>query len=367
MNIYIRADSSTEIGTGHIMRCLTLAEDLKRKGAKVTFICRNLYGNLIRYIKKQGFEIMLLPPPAIESTFIPVNRIDHSHWLRVPWETDMEQTKKILFEQKNIDWLIVDHYSLDKKWEQEMRPFVSNIMVIDDLADRSHDCDLLLDASIQKDMDFRYERLVANNTVMLLGPKYALLRPEFRVSRKNVRLRDGSVTSIFLFFGGSDPTNETLKSLKALKMINRRDINVDVVVGSTNPNKKNIKALCNDLPNIFFHCQIDYMAELMAKADLSIGAGGSTTWERCYLGLPAITIETADNQANILSILDEIGAIFHLGRSEEVSKQDIAGKVGYLLTNPHVLKEMSYNAMKLMGTESDGNPVLHYLLGGKND
>ncbi|MCM3654510.1 UDP-2,4-diacetamido-2,4,6-trideoxy-beta-L-altropyranose hydrolase [Metabacillus litoralis] len=361
MNIFIRTDASVEIGTGHVMRCLTLAKDLKMKGARVTFICRKLTGNLLNYIEEQGFEVNSLPQPN-ESNFKIDSMIKHSHWLKVYWKIDMNQTKNILKKEPQIDWLIVDHYAIDKKWEREMRPLVRKIMVIDDLADRFHDCDLLLDQNIQ--LDKRYDKFVPKTSLKLLGPKYALLRQEFRDARKQLRFRDGNIKCILIFFGGSDSTNETIKTLEAIKLLDKKNIKVDVVVGSTNKNKEQIKLFCEDLPNTIFHCQIDYIAQLMLKADLSIGAGGSSTWERCYLGLPTLTIETANNQAEIISILDNIGVISHLGKSHDVRTEDIVEKLEYLLNNSDDLKRISNSSLCVMGDESIENVVVQYILGG---
>lgn len=287
MNIFFRVDSSIEIGTGHVMRSLTLAEDLRMKGANVFFICRKLQCNLINYIEEKGF--LVYPLPFHPQKILKIDKtIKHSHWLNVNWETDVAQTINIIGKHQKIDWLIVDHYAINEKWEQKMRPFVKRIMIIDDLADRSHDCDLLLDQNLYMNIEARYEGLVPKSCLKLLGPRYALLRPEFKEARTCVKARDGSIRRILIFFGGSDPTNETMKVLEAIKLLNKTDIVVDVVVGRTNPQRNQVKQFVNTLKNVTYFCQIDYMADLMAKADLGIGAGGSTTWERCYLGLPTL-------------------------------------------------------------------------------
>ena len=190
------------------------------------------------------------------------------------WQEDATETSAILAQgDGSIDWLIMDHYALDRLWETEMRPDVRKIMVIDDLADRRHDCDLLLDQNLFKNSHSRHDGLVPIPCQKLLGPRYALLRREFRAARKTLRVRDGRIKRILIFFGGGDPTNETAKALKALAQLNRPEVAVDVVVGGGNPYNKQIQTLVGALPKATYHCQIMNMAELMAAADIAIGGG----------------------------------------------------------------------------------------------
>ncbi len=298
MKFAIRTDSSTKIGSGHLMRCLTLAEELREKNQQVVFVCRELEGNLIHLIKQKGFEVFSLPFPSGDFEADP--SVPHSKWLETSWQNDLEQTKEALKIFGEFDWLVVDHYALDCKWEAEIRDLTRKIMVIDDLADRKHDCDLLLDQNLYENMEVRYQGLVPDKCKLLLGPQYVLLRKEFKEARKNLRKRDGSIKRILIFFGGVDPTNETEKALKAIDELNKPEIVIDVVVGASNPNKQQIEKLCSERPNTNFYCQVQNMAELMNEADLAIGAGGTTTWERCYLGLPSIVVPIADNQVAIV-------------------------------------------------------------------
>lgn len=351
MKIAIRTDASLYMGTGHLMRCLTLAGEVRQQGHTVTFICRELPGNLCELIEKKGYHVYRLPFQDKDKNRIQTVQ-DVSSWLGATWREDAEQTISVLQEisiASKIDWLVVDHYALDIQWERMMRPYVKRIMVIDDLANRRHDCDLLLDQNLYENMEQRYMGLVPETCKLLLGPQYALLRPEFREARKKLRPRDGTVRRILIFFGGSDPTNETLKAIEAVKLLNRPDIEVDVVVGANNPHRCLIKEKCAAMPNFYFHCQVDNMAELMVKADLAIGAGGSTTWERCFLGLPSLVIVIADNQFETTSFLAQKGCIYYLGRSAKVNVSDINVVLMKLLQAPSLLKEMAYNALSIMG------------------
>lgn len=365
MNIIFRVDSSYEIGTGHVMRCLTLANELKNSGAKVSFICRDLPGNLANYISNKGYHVFLLPFHTREQPVM-TSKSDRPYaaWLQVDWKTDAMETAQILMELAPVGCLIIDHYAIDLNWEEFLEDNVKKIVVIDDLADRPHQCSILIDQNSSCEED-RYNELVPKSCVKLLGTSYALLRPEFRSAKKQLARRDGRINRILVFFGGTDPTNETLKTLKALSNHHFSSLHIDVVVGETNKNKDIIQQLCQEKPNMFFHYQINYMAELMRKADFSIGAGGSSTWERCYLGLPTLAIVTAENQMEITKLLHDKGATSCLGVSAKISPKMIEHSINTMLSNPSKVKEMSKKALNLMG-EDKFNDVIELIMGGEN-
>lgn len=354
--IIIRTDSSLTLGTGHLFRCLTLADALHRSGASILFLCRDLPGNLADWAARAGHAVRFLPP-------------SHFHRYRNHQENDARETAKIIEETKSgIDWLIVDHYALDRRWERFMRPHIRKIMVIDDLADRAHDCDILLDQNYSGNSVNRHEGLVPDHCRMLLGPRYALLRPEFLLARKHIRERDGMVRRILVFFGGSDITNETSKALEAVRSLNRPDIITDVIVGRGNPHQEQIRRACSGMRNSNFHCQVDNMAEMMVKADLAIGAVGTSTYERCYLGLPAITLVIAENQSSNAVEVSKAGAILNLGWKKEINSEDLAASIRILLKTPSKLKEMSIKGMDLFGDRffEGTSGVIRVLLGDSN-
>lgn len=318
----IRVDSSEEMGSGHLMRCLTLAETLRREGWQVHFICRDLLGNLMHLIKEKGFFLHVL---SCKQTHASLS--DYEAWLTVPVEEDAQETTDILREMAvtvgEVSRLIIDHYAIDVRWETIVRPFVREIFVIDDLANRVHDCDYLLDQTFSKNMMHRYDGLVPKQCQLFLGPKYVLLRPEFYEARKSLRERDGTLRRILVFYGGSDSTGETEKAMRALFLLNLKDVVIDVVVGGSNTRKAEIKKRCETHPSFRYHCQVNYMAELMARADLALGAGGTATWERCFLGLPAIVTAIAENQLPACHSCAEAGLIYYAGTWREVSSTDI--------------------------------------------
>ncbi|MEG6616509.1 UDP-2,4-diacetamido-2,4,6-trideoxy-beta-L-altropyranose hydrolase [Peptococcaceae bacterium 1198_IL3148] len=367
MNVVFRVDSSTIIGTGHLMRCLTLAEELRYQGAGVSFICRDLPGNISRMIRDKGYKVYLLPFPVNENGYdVKYNEMDIVHnqknWLYVNWRTDAEQTLNIIKKNtKSIEWLIVDHYAIGKQWEKALRPYVKKIMVIDDLADRAHDCDLLLDQNYYTNMHDRYSDLVPKHCYTLLGPKYALLRKEFYEVRKHLKKRNGYVKRILVFFGGSDPTNDTLKAIEAINLLKNKDIIYDVVVGSSNLYKDEVRRICCNMSNVNYYCQIENMAKLMEQADLSIGAGGSSTWERCSLGLPALIIAVASNQELIAQTIDDEGLGFYLGRSKNVKSKKIYNYLKNIISSPNILSDMREKALYLVdgkGVQRVNNTML---------
>ena len=343
MKVVIRADASAQIGSGHIMRCLTLAKGLAGIGAKVSFVCRELPGNICGLIEGKGFKVYLLPYQETELKVASGTKT-YEQWLGASKEKDAKETAGIIASLPRPDWLVIDHYAIDIVWEALLRPLTKRIMVIDDLADRSHDCDILLDQNLFERPEGRYDKLVDERCKMLLGPKFMLLRPEFIEARKTRRIRSGRIERVLVFFGGSDPTNETTKTLKALRDPVFKDIKIDVVVGGSNVRKDDIKGLCSGMANVSFYCQTDLMCDLMSKADLAIGACGTTAWERCSLGLPTIVIVTAENQAEIAANLDRLGAIVSLGRSEDVREGDISKKLLELMHSPEKLKAISLKA-----------------------
>ena len=320
MNVVFRVDSSSQIGSGHLMRCLTLAEKLrKEKDARIYFVMRNLEGNLIDIVQEKGFEVFILNRVELDDSLE-----GYARWLTVSQERDAYEVANIFKEIENIDLLVVDSYAIDIIWESIIRPYVKRIIVIDDLANRKHDCDMLLDQNYYKNKDYRYEGLVPKACKLFLGPQYAILREEFYKARKHLKSRDGNIKNILVFFGGVDLTNETRKTLEAIIKFDKKDITVNVIVGQSNPHKEDIKKICDKYPYMNYYCQVNNIADFMNQADLAIGAGGTTTWERCFLGLPSIVIAVAENQVEIAEDCNEVGYIKYLGFCKDVTTDDIS-------------------------------------------
>lgn len=339
MKVAVRVDASVQIGTGHFMRCLTLADGLRRRGVQVRFVSRELPTHLRDMLLERGMEFA--PLSNIAGVELGVD-LAHAHWLKASQIQDAADTAKALSEHC-WDWLVVDHYALDSRWESALRGTAKRIIAIDDLADREHDCDILLDQNFYFDMQERYLGKVPQHCRLLLGPRHALLREEFRVLRKQVAVRGGPIRRLLVFFGGMDVGNDTGTAIEALSIIDTSGMHVDVVIGVNHPSIEQIKNACGR--NGFeCHIQTTRMAELMAAADLAIGAGGVATWERCCLGLPALAVSTADNQKKQLEDAARAGLVC----VPDISLEDgtvLAGHISALLANPNLREHMSRHAM----------------------
>jgi len=347
MKVVIRTDSSTSIGSGHLMRCLTLADMLREKGVDVSFVCRELPGNLSWLVREKGHSLFLLPFDGREPASGDVLS-GYARWLGTDWATDADQTLTALSGESDIDWLIVDHYALDEKWEKSLRWRVGYIMVIDDLANRRHDCDLLLDQNLYDQLEIRYDGLVPGHGRKLMGPQFALLRPEFAQARKTMCQRDGHIRRVLVSFGGADSNNVTLKVVEAIRRLGRSDIAVDVVVGAANPYHKSLERRCRSLPGCRLHRQVKNMAELMSESDLAIGGGGSTTWERCCLGLPTIFIATAEHERRVAQVCGSVGIGRYLGYYADITSDDIKEELERVCDQTETIRKWSEKAASMV-------------------
>ena len=305
-----RVDASHQIGRGHVVRCLTLARGLKERGVSSTFISRILDGNLNKHIRSQGFSVIELPPPNNLLKSICETDLTHSHWLEVDWKTDALQTRDALLNLQ-IDWLVIDHYGLWEKWQTEVRICGAKIMVIDDLADRRHDCDLMLDQNLGSNLDL-YKDLIPQNCRKLFGPEYALLRPEFAEYRAMslARRNKGQIDHILINFGGGDPGNYIARTLKALLSANiPRQVRISIIFGGLGKVKPEHQNLISAFENeIKTYGMVENIAEILTCVDLVIGAAGSSSWERCCLGVPSIIFPISFNQNRIAKSLSTLGA-----------------------------------------------------------
>jgi UDP-2,4-diacetamido-2,4,6-trideoxy-beta-L-altropyranose hydrolase len=275
----------------------------------------------------------------------PIDDLAHSAWLGISQAQDVQDTIQALSGQ-SWDWLVVDHYALDARWESTMRNTAKQIMVIDDLADRQHDCELLLDQNYYADMQTRYSGKVPAHCQLLLGPRYALLREEFRRLRLQIKPRTGEVKKLLVFFGGVDADNYTGLAIKALADMALKEVQVDVVIGAQHPCHTEIVTQCATR-GFVCHVQTDKMAELMAAADLAIGAGGSATWERCSMGLPSIILELGENQSKAAVDLHAAGVLINLGDARQVTKKVLADSINDLIGNEKLRTELSNSSLRL--------------------
>jgi UDP-2,4-diacetamido-2,4,6-trideoxy-beta-L-altropyranose hydrolase len=324
MRFLIRVDASLVRGTGHVVRCAALAHRLTAAGHKVQFVCSDTPGNLNHWLAAQGFGVMTLAQAADTE------------------DEDASACRKAVGERR-YDWAIVDHYDLGAVWEGSIARVSDRVFVIDDLG-RKHDCQLLLDQNYPNPVHALYR--TSPDCESLLGPEYALLRPDFaRLRATSLARYRGDIARVLVFMGGSDPRNETCKALDGLAQIKRPNLRVDVVLGEGNPHRRAVEAACAKLPSAILHVQTAHMAELMAEADCAIGAAGSSTWERCTLGLPAVVTILAENQVPIAEAVHAIGGHRLLGWHHTLATDDYAQALQAL--SPATLSAMSEVAAKI--------------------
>lgn len=319
------------------MRCLALAQDIQENGGTVTFISRAL-SHLEEVIAQVGINIIKLTPEKS----LDFEKTQYGEWLGVSWESDAIQTVEIL-KKENPEWLIVDHYALDHRWEKSISSYVKNLFVVDDLANRRHECDVLLDAGFHPHFESRYTHLVSSKCFKILGPANIILGPSFRKAPKRKRKK---VRRILLNFGGVDFTNETHKALRALKKIDTPIFEIDVVVGRLNKKSKEIEDFCKDFLKVNVHYNVSDLAPLMVHADLALGACGTTTWERCFLGLPSLVNIACENQRECAVALMEKRVLYLVGEGEILNEEDWLKAIQYGLTEDFIT-ETSCKALEL--------------------
>jgi UDP-2,4-diacetamido-2,4,6-trideoxy-beta-L-altropyranose hydrolase len=338
MQIAFRTDASLQMGSGHVMRCLALADALRSQGAKCHFICRAHHGHLIAIIRQRGYVVSNLAAPLQNPHAVTKNSLTspqdlqpyqlhqpgYAAWLGSAWQTDAHETAAVLASLQT-DWLVVDHYALDQRWEVALAAHCRKLLVIDDLADRPHHCNLLLDQNLGREPQ-DYTALVPTHCQVLTGPQYALLRPEFAALRPySLRRRQvqPSLRQLLITMGGVDQSNATLQVLQALKTCSLpAECCIAVVMGLTAPWVQSVREMSVQMPwPTEVVVNANDMAQRMADSDLAIGAAGGTSWERCCLGLPSLMVVLAQNQQSGARALDAAHAARLLGYTSDIDAQ----------------------------------------------
>ena len=316
-------------------------DELRYLGAQIHFVCRHITSFMRQQLESKGYALSILP--ALEERS---SDLAHSAWLGVSQETDAAATITALADSAPLDWLVVDHYALDERWEKILYGSAKRLLVIDDLADRFHFADLLLDQNLQSSSN-RYLPLLRKGTKCLIGPRYALLRPEFKEARSYL-VPTNDRAGLNVFFGGIDLDGMTVVALQALKRIKSRTFAVDVIVGADNPRRTIIAELCNDIPDVALHIQPRNIERLFAAAVLALGAGGATSWERCCLALPTVLVSIAANQRNGCLALAQTRAGIYLGEMSNLDPGILACTIVRALARPRLLSDMAKRAATLV-------------------
>jgi UDP-2,4-diacetamido-2,4,6-trideoxy-beta-L-altropyranose hydrolase len=334
-SVVFRADASAALGSGHIVRCASLARALISAGARCSFVCRPTEGHLLDWLASQGLEAVGLPagtahtdPGFLEDATATADAVRRS--------------------VGRADWLVVDHYSLDATWERQLRSVACRIAALDDLADRPHAVDLLIDPNLQSGQQ-RYASVTDAGCQQLLGVRYALLRPEFvATAAEPPRTRSPRVERLLACVGGTDPQNVLPVIVAAWKRLAEPRPRLDIAVGPGTANADALRQLCGTLPDVHLHMPAHDMAKLMASADLMVCSAGSISWERCCVGTPALMVTTAGNQADNLRALVRQRAGISLGSSADLNAPALAALLERLRIRTRLLQRIGRRARGLV-------------------
>lgn len=321
MRVAFRVDASSTMGTGHLKRCLSLAEALQEQGAEVLWVVRPLDGVAARLLAATTWPVCWLPPPSA-SAEIPEgsDAPPCAAWAQVAWPQDASDTAQALAGGAP-DWLVVDHYALDARWHGAVRTALGcRLLVIDDTADRPLDADVLLDQNWHADHRAKYACRLLREPLWLAGPRFALLAPAYRTAPRH-RFR-AKVESIGIFMGGTDPGGASAKALHSCRASGFQGP-VEVVSTSANPGLNALRAACESDPRATLTLDLPDLAAFFARHDLQIGAGGGATWERCCMGVPSIGVVLADNQTVVVPALDQMGTLCAARLDEAAAPDDL--------------------------------------------
>lgn len=339
----LRADASTQLGMGHVMRCLVLADQLRARGGECWFLCKPAPGDGEAAITASGHGLLRLPQAPCGAAQDAAQCLDALRQAGdAPW-----------------DWLVADHYALDAAWETTMaRATGARLLAIDGQAARRHDADLLLDPVGLPGQEDRWDGLLPARCKRLIGPAHALLRPEFRGAarhRQQGRPAPGDPPRVLLCFGGSDAPDATRQVLKALAG-GRPALAAafDVVIGAGYPHGPALAELAAGLPAVTVHRQPPQLADLMRRADLAVCAGGGTLLELCALGTPALVVSIAQNQRLPAQAMSQAGCALDMGPLDGLRTERLQQEVAALLGDAQRRQRMACAQATLMATAGPG-------------
>jgi UDP-2,4-diacetamido-2,4,6-trideoxy-beta-L-altropyranose hydrolase len=350
--ISFRVDASLAMGSGHVMRCLTLADALRARGAHCRFVTRRQAGDLTERIAAQGHPVLALPAPLPGRIADPRGPA-HADWLGAAWADDAAQTRAVLAGPTS-DWLVIDHYAIDARWESALRPAAQRVMVIDDLADRPHDADLLLDQSQHDDALGRYRALLPAGCERRLGPAHGLLRDAFDAPPP--RRRTGRIEQLFVYFGGNDRHNLAGQAVAALWQLPL--LGAEMVLGADHPHRAAVHAAAAGRPGLRLVDQSEDIAGAMASADLALGVCGMAAWERCAMALPSLVCINADNQREDSLALHRLGAVQCLGDAADLGASDWTRAIEGALADPLRMAGMAERAAALVAGHAENRQGL---------
>lgn len=306
MRVAFRVDGSQEIGTGHVRRCLSLAQALQDEGIQTLFVCRRLdEASELPQLGEQS--VAWLPAPS--GDFTPSTQDPtHAAWACIGWEEDAQQTTEVLAGLE-LDWLIVDHYAFDQRWHRAVSTALAlkHLAVIDDLGDRPLAADLLIDHNLDINHQAKYAAVLQGAKAMLTGPRYALLSKAYAEAAP-YSFRE-QVASIGIFMGGVDPGGMSAEALRGCRETAGFIGEIEIVSSPRSPYHLALKALAAKWPRTRVVADLPDLSSFFARHDIQIGAGGGASWERCCMGAPTVACSLAANQDVVLSALQRLGVV----------------------------------------------------------
>ena len=331
-SVFFRVDCSPVTGSGHIERCLALAARFHHYHAQISFISaeplpQHIHDDHPNYYFYSFANDDHLYGSPVEPTVVTTDDgpwLAHDHFRSFSQSCDAGFSRSII-EKGVCDILVVDHYGLDARWQEKLRDCVGTLVIIDDLADRHHSCDFLVDQSRPAHKEADYTPLLAPSSIRLIGPDYAMLRPEFNISPDERNIRTG-IDNLLVFFGSVDADNFTAVTLNVLAETAWRNKNITIVIGAQNPHAACVSALAASM-NAKVIVQTKQMGALMMAADLAIGAAGSASWERAATGLPSLVVSVASNQDAVLDTLVSHGVAIPLSAKKDEYAAGLANAI----------------------------------------
>lgn len=348
--IVFRVDSGSHIGVGHIMRCLALARKLKEKNHDNYFVTNNHVGNINSVIEKD-FKLELIGG-GLQKALEENEKLNYKLWIGESLEEDLKNTNAFIDRIGGCDLFIVDHYAIDSEYEKKIK--AGKIMVIDDLANRRHFCDILIDQNITADEKI-YSSLLDKKSHLLMGPSFALLREEFKSLRSKVDPRhfDRQTRSILVFFGGADSEGLSLRFASIMgELLNKYEFHF--VLKKTHRDFADLNQILLSHPHCTLHSFVENFGELMLKMDLFIGAGGTTSWERASLGVASVLVAVAENQMGNCKRLHETDNCYFIGRSSDLQSEDWLRFFAQIVSDESLwyrLRKNSFALVDALGTQ----------------
>ena len=327
MTVVVRADAGVELGTGHIVRCSALLRRLGIEPASVVLVTGSLTPGIRGLVDSIGWRVRTIEGSAEE-------------------ESDARATIDIIEAIGDVELLVVDHYRLGAAWENRVRGSIGRLVVIDDLANRPHSCDVLIDPTLDEVGSDRHAEAVVT-TARLLGPRFALLDPAYDSWKQ--RERHGQIRSWLVYLGGATCAADVIPLVTAFREINSPGVTLTLtlVLGQAFVGAEEVRLLSDPLGGVWILDWTDQMPALLTEADCAIGAPGGAQWERCALGVPTLTVLTAENQEHDAQAFESAGTTRHLGPLAEMTVERWRSAFKWALANPDEVASMSQAATKI--------------------